>query len=120
VRAYAAFLERHSPIWDMATPTIPEVAPIVKIVVAGIASRKGGMAYVGTGWRLIGIIASVILFFGFGVFLWNRSVEDAVAPYARDLRICSALEQYSDKFLQENARECALPLAGRRDFSIAL
>jgi hypothetical protein len=58
-----------------------------------------------TGWRLIGIIASVISFFGFGVFLWNQSVEDAVAPYAQDLRICSALEQYSDKFWQENARD---------------
>ena len=38
------------------------------------------------GWRRIGIIVSVIWFFGFGVFLWNRFVEDAVAPYAQDHR----------------------------------
>ena len=58
-----------------------------------------------TSWRPIGIIASVISFFGFGVFLWNQSFEDAVAPYARDLKICSALEQDSDKFWRENARD---------------
>ena len=57
------------------------------------------------GWRLIGIIASVIWFFGFGVFLWNQFVEDAVAPYAQDLKICSAIEQYSDEFWQANARD---------------
>ena len=56
------------------------------------------------GWRRIGIIVSVIWFFGFGVFLWNRFVEDAVAPYAQDLQICSAIEQYSDDFWQANAR----------------
>ena len=33
------------------------------------------------GWRRIGIIASVIWFFGFGVLLWNQFVEGAVAPY---------------------------------------
>jgi hypothetical protein len=58
-----------------------------------------------TGWWLVRITASVISFFGFGVYLSNQSVEDAVAPYAQDLRICSALEQYSDKFWQENARD---------------
>ena len=47
------------------------------------------------GWRRIGIIASIIWFFGFGVLLWNQFVEDAVAPYVRDLKICSAIEQYS-------------------------
>jgi hypothetical protein len=56
------------------------------------------------GWRRIGIIVSVIWFFGFGVFLWNKFVEDAVAPYAQDLQICSAIEQYSDDFWQANAR----------------
>ena len=56
------------------------------------------------GWRLIGIIASVIWSFSFGVFLWNRFVDDAVAPYAQDLMICSAIEQYSDDFWQANAR----------------
>ena len=34
------------------------------------------------GWRWIGIIASVIWFFGFGVLFWNEYVEEAVAPYA--------------------------------------
>jgi hypothetical protein len=58
-----------------------------------------------SGWRLIGIIASVIWFFGFGVLLWNQFVEDAVAPYAQDLKICSAIEQYSDEFWQANARD---------------
>ena len=57
------------------------------------------------GWRWIGIIASVIWFFGFGVLLWNQYVEDAVAPYAQDLKICSAIEEYSDQFWQENARD---------------
>ena len=47
---------------------------------------------------------SVIWFFGFRVFFWNRFVEDAVAPYAQDLQICSAIEQYSDDFWQANAR----------------
>ena len=56
------------------------------------------------GWRRIGIIVSVIWFFGFGVLLWNRFVEDAVAPYAQDLKICSAIEQYSDELL---AGECS-------------
>ena len=45
------------------------------------------------GWRRIGIIVSVIWFLGFGVFLWNQYVEDAVAPYARDLKTCSAIEK---------------------------
>ena len=36
--------------------------------------------------------------------LWNRFVEDAVAPYAQDLKICSAIEQYGDDFWQANAR----------------
>ena len=36
--------------------------------------------------------------------LWNKFVEDAVAPYAQDLKICSAIEQYSDDFWQANAR----------------
>jgi hypothetical protein len=58
-----------------------------------------------SGWRLIGIIASVVWFFGFGVLLWNQFVEDAVAPYAQDLKICSAIEQYSDEFWQANARD---------------
>ena len=57
-----------------------------------------------SGWLLIGIIVSVIWFFGFGVFLWNQFIEDAVAPYAQDLKICSAIEQYSDEFWQANAR----------------
>ena len=57
------------------------------------------------GWRRIGIIASVIWFFSFGVLLWNQFVEDAVAPYAQDLKICSAIEQYSDEFWQANARD---------------
>ena len=56
------------------------------------------------GWRRISIIVSVIWFFGFSIFLWNKFVEDAVAPYARDLQICSAIEQYSDDFL---AGECS-------------
>ena len=56
------------------------------------------------GWRRIGIIVSVIWFLGFGVFLWNQYVEDAVAPYARDLKTCSAIEKYSDEFWQANAR----------------
>ena len=55
------------------------------------------------GWRRIGIIVSVIRFFGFSVFLWNKFVEDAVAPYAQDLQICSAIEHYSDDFWQANA-----------------
>ena len=54
------------------------------------------------GWRRI---ASVIWFFGFGVLLWNQFVEDAVAPYAQDLTICSAIEQYNDEFWQANARD---------------
>jgi hypothetical protein len=58
-----------------------------------------------TGWRWIGIIASVIWFFGFGVLFWNQYVEDAVAPYAQDLKICSAIEEYSDQFWHENARD---------------
>ena len=58
-----------------------------------------------SGWRLISIIASVIWFFGFGVLLWNQFVEDAVAPYAQDLKICSAIEEYSDQFWQTNARD---------------
>ena len=45
------------------------------------------------------------LVFGFGVLLWNQVVEDAVAPYAQDLKICSAIEEYSDQFWQENARD---------------
>jgi len=57
------------------------------------------------GWRWIGIVASVIWFFGFGVLFWNQYVEDAVAPYAQDLKICSAIEEYSDQFWQENARD---------------
>jgi hypothetical protein len=57
------------------------------------------------GWRWIGIVASVIWFFGFGVLLWNQFVEDAVAPYAQGLKICSAIEQYSDEFWQTNARD---------------
>jgi hypothetical protein len=80
----------------------------VKIVVARKPPGKAEWltrASAMTGWRLVGIIASVISFFGFGVYLSNQSVEDAVAPYAQDLRICSALEQYSDKFWQENARD---------------
>jgi len=28
-----------------------------------------------------------------------------VAPYAQDLKICSAIEQYSDEFWQANARD---------------
>jgi hypothetical protein len=56
-------------------------------------------------WRRIGIIVSVIWFFGFGVLLWNQFVEDAVAPYAQDLKICSAIEEYSDQFWQANARD---------------
>ena len=56
------------------------------------------------GWLRIGIIVSVIWFFGFGVFLWNKFVEDAVATYAQDLQICWASEQYSDDFWQANAR----------------
>jgi hypothetical protein len=44
------------------------------------------------------------LVFGFGVLLCNQVVEDAVAPYAQDLKICSAIEQYSDDFWQANAR----------------
>jgi hypothetical protein len=56
-------------------------------------------------WRWIGIIASVIWFFGFGVLLWNQYVEDAVAPYGQDLKICSAIEEYSDQFWHENARD---------------
>jgi hypothetical protein len=56
-------------------------------------------------WRWIGIIASVIWFFGFGVLFWNQYVEDAVAPYAQDLKICSAIEEYSDQFWHENARD---------------
>jgi len=57
------------------------------------------------GWRSIGIIGSVVWFFGFGVLFWNQYVEDAVAPYAQDLKICSAIEEYSDQFWQENARD---------------
>src|SRR6516225_6595423 len=57
------------------------------------------------GWRWIGIAASVIWFFGFGVLFWNEYVEEAVAPYAQDLKICSAIEEYSDQFWQENARD---------------
>jgi hypothetical protein len=57
------------------------------------------------GWRWIGIVASVIWSFGFGVLLWNQLVEDAVAPYAQDLKICSAIEQCSDEFWQTNARD---------------
>ena len=57
------------------------------------------------GWRWIGIITSVIWFFGFGVLFWNEYVEEAVAPYAQDLKICSAIEQYSDEFWQANARD---------------
>jgi hypothetical protein len=56
-------------------------------------------------WRWVGIIASGIWFFGFGVLLWNQYVEDAVAPYARDLKICSAIEEYSDQFWHENAQD---------------
>ena len=41
-----------------------------------------GRAMAMRGWRRIGIIVSVIWFFGFSVFLWNKFVEDAVAPYA--------------------------------------
>jgi hypothetical protein len=58
-----------------------------------------------SGWRLIGIIASIIWFFGFGVLLWNQFVEDALASYAQDLKICSAIEEYSDEFWQTNARD---------------
>jgi len=57
------------------------------------------------GWRWIGIVASVIWFFAFGVLFWNEYVEEAVAPYAQDLKICSAIEQYSDEFWQANARD---------------
>jgi hypothetical protein len=57
------------------------------------------------GWRWFGIIGSVIWFFGVGVLLWNQFVEDAMAPYAQDLKICSAIEQYSDDFWQANARD---------------
>ena len=56
------------------------------------------------GWRRIGIIASIIWFFGFGVLLWNQFVEDTVAPYALDLKICSAIEQHRDEFWQAKAR----------------
>jgi hypothetical protein len=58
-----------------------------------------------SGWRLIGIIASIIWFFGFGVLLWNQFVEDALAPHAQDLKICSAIEEYGDEFWQTNARD---------------
>jgi hypothetical protein len=57
------------------------------------------------GWRWIGIIASVIWFFGFGALFWNQYVDDAVAPFAQDLKICSAIERYSDEFWQTNARD---------------
>ena len=56
------------------------------------------------GWRRIGIIVSVIWFLGFGVLLWNQFVEDTVAPYALDLKICSAIEQHRDEFWQAKAR----------------
>src|SRR6516165_5274515 len=36
---------------------------------------------------------------------WPAAVEEAVAPYAQDLKICSAIEEYSDQFWQENARD---------------
>ena len=55
------------------------------------------------GCLRIGIIVSVI-WFRIWSFLWNKFVEDAVAPYAQDLKICSAIEQYSDDFWQANAR----------------
>ena len=45
-------------------------------------------------WRWIGIIASVIWFFGFGVLFWNEYVEEAVAPYSQDLKIGSAIEEW--------------------------
>jgi hypothetical protein len=68
----------------------------VAAVASGIRRNAYGWATAMKGWRRIGIIASVIWFFGFGVLLWNQYVEDVVAPYAQDLKICSAIEEYSD------------------------
>ena len=55
------------------------------------------------GWRRVGIVLSVIWFFGFGVLLWNEFVEDAVAPYAQDVKICSAIGTIQRRLL---AGEC--------------
>ena len=40
------------------------------------------------GWRRIGIVLSVIWFLGFGVFLWETSLNDLVRPYAYQLKQC--------------------------------
>jgi hypothetical protein len=57
------------------------------------------------GWRRIGIILSVIWFLGFGVLLWHQFVEDAVAPYTLALKTCSAIEESSNEFWRQNARD---------------
>lgn len=48
------------------------------------------------GWRRIGIVLSVIWFFGFGLFLWHELVESEVAPYVVALKACSQIEYSGD------------------------
>jgi hypothetical protein len=59
------------------------------------------------GWRRIGIVLSVIWFLGFGVFLWETSLNDLVRPYAYQLKQCgylidsSALPDYLTPEMQD-------------------
>jgi hypothetical protein len=45
---------------------------------------------------VIGIVLSVIWFFGFGLFLWHELVESEVAPYVVALKACSQIEYSGD------------------------
>jgi len=52
------------------------------------------------GWRRIGLILSVIWFLGFGLFLWQRTVEDIVQPYSDTLKTCGEILDIDNEALQ--------------------
>jgi len=52
------------------------------------------------GRRRIGIILSVIWFLGFGLFLWQRTVEDIVQPYSDTLKACGEILDIDNEALR--------------------
>ena len=61
------------------------------------------------GWRRIGIVLSVIWFFGFGWFVWGRLLDDAVRPYAATLAHCGRLLDMANDGLE------GVPFGATRD-----
>jgi hypothetical protein len=57
-------------------------------------------SYRARGWRRIATVLSVIWFAGFGLYLWHVFVNDAVAPYAADLKICGFILDSDNSALQ--------------------